>query len=53
VPFPVRVKITVKTKLKVRGDGHECPSHACTYNIKINVKSSGQECPLHTIKINI
>ena len=45
VPFPVKVKITVKSKIKVKDIGQECPTHTG------KVKGSGRGAPaLHSLR---
>jgi hypothetical protein len=38
VTFPVNVKSKVKSKIKVKGVGRECPTHMG----KVKIKSSGR-----------
>jgi hypothetical protein len=46
VSFPVKVKIKANGKVKVKGDGQECPSHTS----KTNVKGSGRGRPLYALR---
>jgi hypothetical protein len=46
VPFPVKVKGNVKSKINFKGVGQECPTH--TSKVKNNVNGSGRGRPLHT-----
>ena len=40
----VDTKINIKTKIKIKGDGQECPSHKGSYHQKFMCSSARWEC---------